>query len=512
MSPFWGDLLRSAAQILPPAAAFGLAACCFVVGKSFRSPFFIGVAATWALSFVDAFTSQVVAPRLTVPKVEFASYVLGLLPAFAAAAATAQLRRGARWLTRSLVIRSAWWFVASTGCYLTAKTYALAPPLDHAASVAVGVAYSGMSYLVLARALYRRLATDLLDLLLRPEHGVRWLRHSERVECGSERRLTSDYQGAVKPHIIRCASRAREFLWASIAAYGALQFAFLVDPTWVSDSVPRALWIAGFLCKCTFGLGVAYLVRAGYLHEQAVLTDNREFAYIGALASCVEHDVRHPLSTIESALEVWDARSRARRADPGESILRIRRQVERIRAAIQLIPRFKGVFEFSVDMRNQFDVADAVGLAVSDAQLGEGATQVRVEVNNSGDGPLAVRGDRGLMTNAISNLIRNSVEAYAERRTPGVIEIDIGIGTEREVVVRVRDRAGGIRRDVLEALPRPLVSTKGTKSGRYRGLGLFSATKVVELHGGQLFIRSDSRTATEITIRVPRAPSDGVRV
>jgi two-component system cell cycle sensor histidine kinase PleC len=80
------------------------------------------------------------------------------------------------------------------------------------------------------------------------------------------------------------------------------------------------------------------------------------------------------------------------------------------------------------------------------------------------------------------------------------------------VVIAIDDTGIGIPRDALKRLGRPFeqVESQHTKSHHGSGLGLAIAKSLVELHGGQMRIRSRLGAGTLVVVRLPRAlaPAD----
>jgi len=96
--------------------------------------------------------------------------------------------------------------------------------------------------------------------------------------------------------------------------------------------------------------------------------------------------------------------------------------------------------------------------------------------------------DGRLVSQALTNVLKNAVEAIAARlasgdSTPGRIVIDIGVKGTR-LVISVRDNGVGLPVEQRHRLTEPYVTTrvKGT------GLGLAIVRKILEDHGGELVL------------------------
>jgi two-component system cell cycle sensor histidine kinase PleC len=87
-----------------------------------------------------------------------------------------------------------------------------------------------------------------------------------------------------------------------------------------------------------------------------------------------------------------------------------------------------------------------------------------------------------------------------------------GRARDQAVVIAIDDTGIGIPRDALKRIGRPFeqVESQHTKTHQGSGLGLAIAKSLVELHGGQMRIRSRLGAGTLVVVRLPRvlAPVD----
>jgi two-component system cell cycle sensor histidine kinase PleC len=121
---------------------------------------------------------------------------------------------------------------------------------------------------------------------------------------------------------------------------------------------------------------------------------------------------------------------------------------------------------------------------------------------------VAFDADRRACKQIVLNLLSNAVKF-----TPDGGRIDVrGRARGHAVVIAIDDTGIGIPRDALKRLGRPFeqVESQHTKSHHGSGLGLAIAKSLVELHGGQMRIRSRLGAGTLVVVRLPRAlaPAD----
>ena len=117
---------------------------------------------------------------------------------------------------------------------------------------------------------------------------------------------------------------------------------------------------------------------------------------------------------------------------------------------------------------------------------------------------LGLRADRRALKQIVLNLLSNAVKF-----TPAGGRVTVrGRSADRCIVLAIADTGIGIPQDALARLGRPFeqVESQLTKSHHGSGLGLAIAKSLVELHGGQMRIRSSPGKGTLVVVRMPLHP------
>src|SRR5690606_18013725 len=112
------------------------------------------------------------------------------------------------------------------------------------------------------------------------------------------------------------------------------------------------------------------------------------------------------------------------------------------------------------------------------------------------DAPLSAAFDRRLLTQAVTNLVKNATEAVeaAEEAEPGRkgrVDVELRVD-EAAVAIDVIDNGPGLPKHNRSRLLEPYVTTKGHKG---TGLGLAIVAKITEQHGGELILEDAPHTA-----------------
>jgi two-component system CitB family sensor kinase len=107
--------------------------------------------------------------------------------------------------------------------------------------------------------------------------------------------------------------------------------------------------------------------------------------------------------------------------------------------------------------------------------------------------------DNDLIT-LVGNLIDNALDAATG--SP-LARVDVSVTSDpRDIVVQVRDSGAGVPEDLVHRIFVEGFTTKRTKGGRRRGLGLALVREVAGRYGGEVSVQNDGGALFEA--RVPR--------
>ena len=225
--------------------------------------------------------------------------------------------------------------------------------------------------------------------------------------------------------------------------------------------------------------------------ENALDTSNR-LARLGTLISGMAHQLRSPLHGMNLRLELL-------RDDHGEGATRhidkLRQDVTRLDQAIEAILRFTRPADLKV---TDFSVNDLL------AEIGTRVKTERIEIEyNLAAGLSAVRADKGMIAEALTNLVTNSVQAMPQGGKLTLATRPKDATIEIEVV----DQGIGIPKDKLDRIFDLYYTTKPGGSG----LGLPFAMRAIELNHGKIRLSSEVARGTICTIVLPMAENASPR-
>jgi len=125
------------------------------------------------------------------------------------------------------------------------------------------------------------------------------------------------------------------------------------------------------------------------------------------------------------------------------------------------------------------------------------AAKIALHVEGAGRA-VKIRGDEGQLLLAVSNLVRNAVEAIRSGDTGRLPEILISLSRRgKSVILSVADSGPGLPRETLAKIPLHTTKPRGT------GLGLFIVKSVADNHGAKLEARQSALGGAELRLVFP---------
>lgn len=230
-------------------------------------------------------------------------------------------------------------------------------------------------------------------------------------------------------------------------------------------------------------------------------------AEIGAMTGGLAHEIKNPLSTIGLNAQLLAEAIQELPIGPDEKgrvsrrISSLRREVERLRGILTDFLRYAGNIKLELGPADLNSVVrELVDFFHPQAEI----QGVRLRDSLSVE-PLDAELDAGQLKQAVLNLMLNAVQAMAAM--PPEHPKDLILRTERassaegqdELRLHVIDTGPGIPPDKMERIFEPYFTTKAGGTG----LGLPTARRLIEAHGGRLEVHSEPGMGTDFTVVIP---------
>jgi signal transduction histidine kinase len=221
-------------------------------------------------------------------------------------------------------------------------------------------------------------------------------------------------------------------------------------------------------------------------HEKVIKELESKNAELERFTYTVSHDLKSPLITIGGFIGLLeeDARSgnTAKFTKDLERIKDAKDKMYRLLNELLELSRIGRIMNAPTDIPFGQIVDEAISLTRGRLLHGH------VEVAKSRDFPV-VRGDRQRLVEVMQNLIDNGAKFIGEQPDP---RIEIGVRKEnREAVFFVKDNGIGIDKSFHEKIFGLFDKLDASSDGT--GIGLALAKRIIEVHGGRIWVESEGR-------------------
>jgi signal transduction histidine kinase len=229
-----------------------------------------------------------------------------------------------------------------------------------------------------------------------------------------------------------------------------------------------------------------YQLQNHYRHkEKEAETERREkerYKEISAFTSGVAHEIKNPLNSLALLFELLG------RKIPDE----FKQDISLGSGEIQKISRV--IDHFSAWIKPLDLKKERLSLKGLIADIQGTISNGDIDIRYVDEGKVVVQADKGLLSQAISNLLQNSLEATDQG------EILIQAKKHRKkILITVKDSGKGMSEEELKHIFDPFFSKK--KDGM--GIGLYLTKKIIEAHEGKIECESRMGEGTSFFIQMP---------
>ena len=225
---------------------------------------------------------------------------------------------------------------------------------------------------------------------------------------------------------------------------------------------------------------------------EAELLKQERVLLLGRLTASVAHELRNPLSTIRNTLHAIHEAAAHGGVDIGRQMSRVERTIDRCDGIIADLLDYAGTGQLNTA---PLRLDEWLGKMLDKMKLPTGITLERRLAAPAAVVPF----DPERLHCAFANVIENAVEAITDM--PNLVERRITVATHvaESAEITIIDTGPGIPAKVLERIFEPLFSTRAFGTG----LGLPTAKRIIEQHGGDVAVGSSEGAGTRVQIRLP---------
>jgi signal transduction histidine kinase len=219
---------------------------------------------------------------------------------------------------------------------------------------------------------------------------------------------------------------------------------------------------------------------------------------VSRIVAFVSHDLRHPLTTILANAEFL-TRSDISEMQRSDTYQEIRWAIDRMNEMVSsLLECSKGYDTLQPAARS---IVDTVEHAIRMTSVRQ--EYPRITIKHHHDGLAVGWFDSNRLERVVANLVLNACEAVSPDSGQIVITTT---GNLACLQIAVWDNGPGIPPAIRESVFQPFVSCG---KARGNGLGLAIAKKIVEDHGGVMYLDGSRETGTLFRITIPFAIPEG---
>lgn len=265
-----------------------------------------------------------------------------------------------------------------------------------------------------------------------------------------------------------------------------------------------------FSKKICIGSLVLFKDITQHIRDQEFIASKEQLYTLGEIAGGFAHDLNSPLRSIAGDIYNLKVYFNSGNIEVKEDIKQDVKEVfstldSNINNMSKMINTFKDQMVNTGDRQkdyfNLLSVAEGVKIL-----LGGNLRRNKCILNLNIDKNINIYGEDNKLSRTITNLVKNSIEAYAENNKYGEINVNAIIDSEtNSCVITIEDYAGGIPQEIAKTIFKERKTTKKSSGGT--GIGLYSTYRLVigDFRGKMDYenIEKDGQKGTRFIIQIP---------
>lgn len=230
---------------------------------------------------------------------------------------------------------------------------------------------------------------------------------------------------------------------------------------------------------------------------ESQMRQSEKMAAVGQLAAGIAHEIRNPLASISGSIQLLGGSFSGRQEEEQKLMAIMLREIDRLN---NLITEFLDFVRPDTLLDDPVDLNALIREVMDMAKLNK---NLKVTVQNLDlKATTEIGGHRDKLKQALLNIVINGYQAMNDVDNPQIF-----VSTETvqdKVVVRIRDVGCGIDERGLKKIFEPFHTTKPKGTG----LGLAVTHKIIESHGGKIFVESQRRAPVAEGEPIPKSGTE----
>ncbi|NDI36687.1 sensor histidine kinase [Chengkuizengella sediminis] len=213
--------------------------------------------------------------------------------------------------------------------------------------------------------------------------------------------------------------------------------------------------------------------------------------------SSISHEIRTPLTSIKGWSETIVSGDLSDKQETMEGLQTIQDETERLIGLVEELLDFSRYQASSLTLKKKsFNFTKLINEVIF--QMKTKVKEKNMNIIFHYDQELLITGDKNRLKQVLINLLDNAIK-YSPKDTAITLKIE---KNENNVNLHISDEGVGINKNELTSVTKMFYQVDANQSGT--GLGLAICQKIIELHQGQLYIKSSKNEGTTVTVSLPK--------
>jgi signal transduction histidine kinase len=218
--------------------------------------------------------------------------------------------------------------------------------------------------------------------------------------------------------------------------------------------------------------------------------------------STVTHEMRTPLTSIKAMVEIIHDNPSLKEDETNEFLNTVIDQIDRMARLINEVLDIEKLESGEVDLqRESFNMSHLIEDVIKFTN--PIAIEKGISLGHQAcDKELLLNGDEERLRLALTNLISNAIKSIEHDEGQVLVSCSV---VNHQIVVQVRDNGKGIKAENLEHIFDKFFQARDQtrKKPKGTGLGLSITKKIIDLHGGQIEVKSEHGKGTTFQFSLP---------
>lgn len=215
------------------------------------------------------------------------------------------------------------------------------------------------------------------------------------------------------------------------------------------------------------------------------MQEQEHMAQMGQMAAMVAHEIRNPLSIIKGSADVLKKKYSA---EEEELFTFIPEEIDRLNRLVNDFLQFSRKRQLNLKKLNPNDLIKSTISQITEVKIETELTENCPEI------PL----DQDAFKQIIINILDNAIKSLEESGRI-LIKTNVKMGKPAKLLINIRDDGEGMTAETLKDIFKPFFSARASGSG----LGMTITRQLVEGMNGEIFIRSEPKQGTSVSIEFP---------